>query len=322
MGIADERRIAELRHRRSRNQLLFRTIGYVSSLIPAILIAFNFEAFRQYVITAFGGHVEQQVVTQPVATIEKPERPSPVARSTPPPTVRVANTVRPVPRERVVVQPVPIRRQPVRLLEPVQEVKPDYEITLDLSKRRQRFPVELEFETARLRVLPVELSHRPTMTPSDGSFDGQHPLTLAFSASFKPSITVSLDRVGENTVVSLEYRVESNAGQRNFTTTNLAVIRRKVVKSGQQAMAAVARLNAEQVRVKAYLSAPGGKLWNVKKQATLRDGELPALIADAKKQVATIEANLKATDELIELADSIDGAKLGLVVEDQRLTSD
>jgi hypothetical protein len=55
MGIADERRIAELRYRRSRNRNLIRAIGYLSSLIPAILIAFNFEAFRRYVIVAFGG---------------------------------------------------------------------------------------------------------------------------------------------------------------------------------------------------------------------------------------------------------------------------
>jgi len=322
MGIADERRIAELRHRRSRNKSLIYAIGYITSIIPAIILAFNFEAFRQYVIVAFGGHVEPVVQQQVVAKVPTvPVRRQPIAdRPARRANTRVASVQQPT---RIEVQPAPIvRRQPQRLLPA--EPKPDYEITLDLRKQRQRFPVELDYDTARVRVLPIDINQHPTMTPTDGTFDAQHSLTIAFSASFKPWITVSLDKVGDATVVNLVYQVESNAGRPlPFATTNLAIIRRKIVRKGQQAVAAVARLENEQVKVKAYLDAPGGKLWTEKKQAFLRSKELPSLISAARVPVATLEADLRFTDELIALANSIHGKKLRVVVDDaQRLTSD
>jgi hypothetical protein len=308
MGIADERRLAELRYRSSRNRVIIRVIAYVSSIIPAILLFINFEAFREYAIVKLGGQpvVQANVVAEP--------KQEPVSRPQPEPRQNISRQAPLVPirQTRVEARPVPVRRQPVRLLpsSAPQEVKPDFEITIDLSKSRQRYPIE----STQVRVLPLDGA---TMSPREGVLDAQNPVTLTFSARFDPRITLTLD---DN--IWLTYEVESASGKLiPFTTTNLNSIRRKVLRNGKQAVASVARLEAEKAKVDTYLSASGGKLWNEKKAATIRAKQLPGLLAAARKRVNTLEVDLRAVESLIELANGVDGTKVGFVTSDRQLAA-
>ena len=67
MSVLEDRQNADQRYRRQRNLLIIRAILYLISIVPAILIASNFEAFRYRAIRILQGGQHTQRADQPVA---------------------------------------------------------------------------------------------------------------------------------------------------------------------------------------------------------------------------------------------------------------
>jgi hypothetical protein len=312
MGIADERRLAELRYKQSRNRALFRAIGYTASLIPAILVAMNFEAFRSYVLGAFGGVPIETVQQSRVATPSKQPQPRIVRRTEPPPRQYIPRVSHATPRKPITPPMAP--RQPVQLLPAQDELarkqtESDYVVTLDLSERLQRFSIEPLTPDQGLRIRTTFAG--VTQVTSDA------PARINLNGPYNPRIEVSVEVRGK-TILVLEYAVDSERGKPiALTPSNLGSIRRRIMRRGGRAAATLGNLEAEKIHTEAYLASSQAKLWTEKRDAEMRIKKLPALIEAARVPVAQLQAELSTVDELIQLVEQISGKEIEVYVDGQ-----
>jgi len=320
LGIYDERRLAELRYKQSRNRSLFRAVGYVTSLIPAILIALNFDSFRSYVLGAFGGvpieTIQQQPVQQPPPRIVR-DRPS---RQQTEPQVRVSHATLRKSTPRNVTPPpffddeqLPAKpRQPVQLLPPKhdsprQQTKPNYVIALDLSEKIQRFPLRslTPEEALTIRTTFAGITH---LAPGE-------PGRIDLHGPYNPRIEFSIE-VRSETILVLEYLVDSEQGKSiPLTSPNLGSIRRRIMRKGERAMAILKTLQAEKLHLDAYLASSQAKLWTEKRAAEMRVKKLPRLIEAAQAPVNQLADELSTVDRLIDMVESVHGSTVDVFID-------
>jgi hypothetical protein len=304
MGIADERRMAELRYRRSRNKALMHAVGYITSIIPAVLIAFNFEAFREYVVVAFGGRLDRP--SQVAAAASQPA-PSPVRRPAEP---RRVEQPRREPRVEP-QQPVPVRNvQPTRaVVKPPkpQDTKPDLTFILDLDRKRQ---VVIVPGIGPGQHVLLKRDRDDECKVSYGS-----EVAMSFGGEFNPRAVLSLEDKEAGATLTIEYVVDSLSGrQLPFTKPNLAAIRRRTARNATKSISVLSALEAEQSKVDTYLKSYRGKLWTEKRAAEDRRAALPSLIAAAGEASRGAAQSLASVDVLIERANDVHGSNVELFV--------
>jgi hypothetical protein len=74
-------------------------------------------------------------------------------------------------------------------------------------------------------------------------------------------------------------------------------------------------MEAELIRLKEWLKSYTGKLWTERREAEQRVRVLPELIAAQKTLVSDLQTELAAVDQLILLAESLNGSTLFAYVE-------
>lgn len=296
MGILEERRIAELRYRRERNRLFVRTLFYVTSIIPALLLFVYFELLRERAIVVLGGNPSPQGQPQ--------DQPSP--RPSPPPPVDV--TPRRLPQEQEPDQVVPrwqplprahLNSPPRRLHrnEPKTAEEPQSQtITLDLTNHSQRIPLRIK---APVRIARFDgYSHH--LKPPDGTLN---PGAKVVVMGPRP-ITLTVKFVGGS--LTITPTVKTDAGDPiPFTTTNLSSIVNGIIRKGQQATSQVEALKAEKKQLVAWLNTPGPKALAMRGQVRMRVQELDHLIPEGEKVVADLKTELNVTKQLVDLADRL-----------------
>lgn len=336
MGISDDRRMAELRYRRQRNKHLVMAIGYITSTIPAILIAMNFETCRQYALSALGGKdatVQSSVIPQPAVVITPPAAPAqrtPRERPTQPSRPTLA-TNEPLRQQRQINEPkffdegveLPANpRRPLQLLpgqrpaKPVVEEKPDYVIKFDLERPRQYVQIK-PLQNGEKICLQEGDAQQHIPIDYNGLFLTKDADTeLVFDESFRPRVTFSIEERTSGDVILLVYEVDSVSGKPlPFTTSNLNRIRRKTMDRGQNAQGQLSAMEAELAHKTRWLQTWSGKLWTEKRAAERRIAELPGLIKAQAQVVSSIQSDLSSLDELIELAKSVHGSSLNAFVQ-------
>lgn len=305
--------MAELRYRRGRNRARFRVIAYFTSIIPAALIAFNFEAFRQFVITAFGGQVveqpqpqqQQQLQAQvvvpratvrqqqrPAERVERPRRPEP----------------KPAPMRRMESAPPPVAANILPKSTPVVTKPPEpvAKFALDLTKRKQTIPID------------VAPGRRLRIEAAGGSCEiaGDVPGVLSFGDEFHPRAEIELQERTEGAVIVITFVVDTVGGRPlPFTVSNLTNIRRRVARRASTAAATVASLEAEKMQIDAYLNSSRGKLVTTKRAAEARQAELPRLIAAAKAGSESANNELAAIERLLSKAMTASGSQVDVFVD-------
>lgn len=333
MGISDDRRMAELRYRRQRNKHLVMAVGYITSVIPAILIAINFETCRQYALSALGGKdatVQAGVVPQPTVAAAEPAAPVPSRRqprTTPPPPTTLALNV----QQRQIAEPkffedgveIPAKpRQPQQLLsnrrpaEPVERVKPDYVIKFDLGRPRQYVQIQPLKDGEKIRLEEADAQQHIPIDYAGLFLVKDADTELVFDDTFRPRATLSIETRTSGDVIVLVYEVNSVSGKvLPFTTSNLNRIRRKTLDRGQNAQGQLSAMETELAHKTRWLQTWSGKLWTEKRAAERRIAELPQLIAAQKVIVASIQSDLASLDNLIELSNSVHGSSLNAYVQ-------
>jgi len=327
MNILEERRTAEQRYRRQRNLLVIRTFLYLTSIVPAILVATNFEAFRQGAIHILQGGQEAPLVQQPVAAPHPQSapiaaEPKPRERgiqqpSVQPPANPPTSRLSPSKPERLSERPLRVAAIADRVTKPAPAAV--YVVALDVSRKRQSRPVQLQSADSKLQILPLDgVRVASDVVPSDGEFDAHHPAKISFQTAYQAWIEVSVDtsvrREDGSATIYLDFLVETNTGRPwPFTTKNLNKERKRTCAEGAQAQAVLANLEASKRELEAWFSAPVWKLYPEAKRRQSRLAEVSAAIPRQKEYVSALEANLKAVDELLELALSLDGARLRIV---------
>lgn len=297
---------------------------YVLSVVPAILIALNFESFRGYAIRTLQGGQTTTPVQQPAGAPQTQSTPiaageksgehgvrQPAIQS---PTIPAKSHGMQFGQEQPPRRPDRVPAINARVTKPAQTV--DYEVTLDLSRKRQRIPIDLRGSDMKLRILPLEgVRVASELRPSNGTFDAQHPASISFQttnpARIKVSVKTATQDDSKSATIILDFSVESNTGrQLDFTTSNLDRIRNRITSQGLRAQSALADIEAEKRQLEAWVNSPGLKsLWEVKR-GQARVVELHAAIPAATQVVSALQLQLEAVEELIELARSLDGAKL------------
>lgn len=328
--------MAELRYRRQRNKHMVMAIGYITSTIPAILIAMNFETCRQYALSALGGKdatIQAGVVPQPAVVITQPVAPARRAapeRLTQPLRPTLA-TNEPLRQQRQNSEPkffdegveLPANpRRPLQLLpgqrpaKPAVEEKPDYFIKFDLERPRQYVQIK-PLQAGEKICLQEGDAQQHIPIDYNGLFLTKESATeLVFDESFRARVTFSIEERTSGDVIMLVYEVDSVSGKPlPFTTSNLNRIRRKTIERGQGAQGQLTAMEAELAHKTRWLQTWSGKLWTEKRAAEQRVAVLPGLIKAQTQVVASIQSDLSSQDELIELARSVHGSSLNAFVQ-------
>jgi hypothetical protein len=323
MSILVERRTAEERYRRQRNRLIIRTTLYAISIVPTILVALNFESFRQGAIRVLGGGEVARAVAP--ATTAKPVQPLEPSNPVPPkmPSDRPpadSMSARPDRRYLAPSTPDPPPLPPIRILSDddriVDKTRPTiYVLSLKLARKRQRCPVELRNPDSKLQVLPSDdFDMEFKIEPDDGTFDAQHPAVISFPTANPARIEVSIDEVvdgDKSAIINLDFLVESDSGRSvPLSSTNLQGICGRTESQGRKVQAALAAMEAEEIELESWVNSSVPVPYMTLKGGQTRIAQLNVAIPAAAQQVAVLTNRLQSVKELIELADSLDGSEL------------
>lgn len=347
----DEFRIAERPEiKRPRKRTWTRIVWYLTSLIPAILVGLNFEACRKFAISALGGKPVEEIRAErpaapqqapnsvarvsnpgsrnPVAGVSDPGKPASVAgvydpgkpASQRPATVsrRTAARLPDAPRP-LAARETPVTPASARVAKPVAPPKParpapDFTVKLDLTRERQRCECPGIPPNTRLEILALDGIHgRYAVDPADNILADR--LRITFAKPQKHWIEITPDRTGPDLALWLEYTIETDAGDaRPFTPKYLDSIRRRLEKSGKQALATIASLEAERAQLLAWANGPGTKTIPDMRHARARVAEIDGLLPSVREQVAAEHASYTLTKKLIERAKGLHAATIPVSV--------
>ena len=349
MSILERHPYSEQRNRGQRKLPIVPAILYLTSIVPALVIGLNFEAFRHAAIRILGGQstppAEQPIAAPPiqlpsttqVAEAQPSEPVKPKAGIWQPAIVKPAKT-QPATTQSATAQPArpfeppvaesppePMLRPPLRVAPAIARIAgpspaADHVLPLKLSHRRQRYPIELRYPGSRLQILPLkdleDVNVAYEIRPADGTFDDLHPAVIWFQTTNPARIEISLDCAGEGTIatkVCLDFLVNDDDGRSvPFTSTKLADCRRRTVALGRKVESALVSMVAERRQLEAlvYSSVPMAYLDLERGEARLV--ELQSAIPAASERHADLTNQLGALNELTALADSLGGTQLRL----------
>lgn len=265
---------------------LIRVLFFAGALIPTCIIAWRIDLVNQQ---------PPQVVIQQPRDVQPPrtpkrhiERPSPQPRRAAPLEPDVDYD--PLP-------PRPIERESVEISRPSQS------IALDVEGKAQHEAVKLSGELCVARIDGAQY----TLKPSDGNLaggdviatvDGPRPIVL----------TISLESRSRERFLVVVPTVMNNADKPvPFTTKNLELIAGRIGKRGRREAGKLASMQAERARWQAFVKSLGNKVTVERNRTELRINELEVLIPEKQRLVSSLEMELKATQELLEMAQRLHG---------------
>ena len=272
--VSENLRERDRQNRRQTIRLLIRTFAYLTSLIPALIVAWKMD-----MLPFVGQPAPQVVVQQPQAL-----QPKPTVVQQPPPVTTA--------RVQVPIEAARIEREIEREIEPVERVvekRPSQEIALSLDAKTQRVPIMLvgDVRIARIDGSDYKLSRKGL--PVEATLQGPRPVLLTITEN--------------NRMLIIEPTVTTDAGKSiPFTITNLNSIGRRIVRDGQRAAAQVAAMTSERDRLQAWVESPVLKPLAARNEAVARIKQLGISIEEGKRIVAALEIEVKAAQELAEWA--------------------
>ena len=265
---------------------LIRVLFFAGALIPTCIIAWRIDLVNQQ---------------PPSVVVQQPS----VVPSAPTPH-RQTERARP---QRGPIEPVEpdvdYNPQPPRSIErqSVEKSRPSQSITLDLEGKSQHEAITLSGQLCVARIEGI----RYTLKPTDGclaagdvvaTLDGPWPILL----------TISLESRSRDRFLVVVPTVMNNVEKPvPFTTKNLQLIIGRIQKSGRRESNRLASMQVEIARLQAFVRSLGYKVTLERRRAEARINELDVMIQQSQRLVAALEAELKATQELLEIAQRLHG---------------
>ena len=162
-----------------------------------------------------------------------------------------------------------------------------------------------------------KLARREQYRTGQWHFGPSTPCGLPFKTTNPARIKVSIETDQDDirsATINCEFSVESDTGRLlPFTTSNVDRIHNRIISQRRKAQNSLANMEAEKRELEAWVNSPGLKpLWEVKRgqRAVV---ELNAAIPAATQALSVLDVQLRAVEELVELAKSLNGAKLNVV---------
>jgi len=198
----------------------------------------------------------------------------------------------------------------------VDDVEPGVHLlTLKLGSKRQRCPIELDSPESKLQIRPTEdFGIDCELEPEDGTFDAQHSAVISFPTMNPARIEVSVNEVTDGdhvVIINLDFLVNSDLGRSmRISSTNLKSIRRRTESQGRKAQAALAALEAENIRLEAWVNSSIPVPYLALKRGEARIAQLKVAIPETTQRIESLRNQFESAKELIELADALDGSQL------------
>jgi len=238
--------------------------------------------------------------SNPVEPTVSDQRAVPLVRQKPKQVVRreLPTSVPPVATNTITIADIDrAPSQRVATPEPTPEEKPgpNQTIRLNLEKPMQRDAITLK---GKIQVVQVEgcnykLNPQAGKLPVEVTLEGPRPVIL----------NVAIDKG----MLTIEPTVKNDAGKSvPFTTKNLDLLLRRIMKTGTSAANQLASMKAEQAKLKANLDAHVPMAYLEYKAANARVKQLDTIIPQAEQAIVPLETEAKATQRLAEFAHQLD----------------
>jgi len=180
---------------------------------------------------------------------------------------------------------------------------PRQTVRLKLEKTMQREAITLKGNIKIVEIDGCGYKLRPESgkLPVEVVLEGPRPVTLNVSI--------------EKGMLEIEPSVKNDAGKSiPFTTKNLDLLLRRIMKKGTSAANQLASLKAEQAKLKANLDARVPMAYLDYKAANARVKQLDGIIPQAEQAIVPLETEAKATQRLADFAHQLDG-KCAITIE-------
>lgn len=303
------------RSKRRRFKTLALTVFYLSSLIPAAILAFKFDSIRQFLSRLIPAPTSQ---ASSLPTAFPPQNDSPQApsfqrpRAPAPPQDQIPNAEQSTPVEPRIVA-LDAGRLPAAPDPPTNAIS----VRVTLSEDRHYVWVDEVSHESKCRIIDVQNCNTVyRMVPADGSFSIGKAARIQLDAERPVEIRVSIEENLKNgTAIVVEPLVELDSGAlAPFTSEELTEIRDRIIRAGNQKSKNLARLEAEANEIATWIASPIIKPLAAVGEAKNRLIRLQGPIAELHDTIAGIEDDLALTYRMTEFAESL-GAACSIVIE-------
>jgi hypothetical protein len=287
-----------LRRRHETVTLLTRTFYLVLSLVPAVLVAWQWNR-----VLLFIQQTPPVVQSAPVVQAPAPRQPQRISVPRKPeiePRARIIDE-RETERTPLTVEQVVVNRPPQRT------------IAIDLEHTRQQTTFDVESPES-WRVTGIE-GQACTVEPATGKLTG--PVVVTIDKPRKITLTIRLRTIesGDRSLARLQVVPEvlaDNGRTVAFTIYRIERYRTGVIKDGNETVAAIEELTAEKNQKQNWLDSAGNKPLLEWKSAIGRINVISRDLPVLQERAAALNAELELTNALLELAQKLNGSSLQL----------